>query len=191
MSSIFETAYRYSTPLNRESGYSQSRTKPNFSDSTYHSLPNFSSHVSGRSKSKVDKFDGMSDWSDYLKHFELVAAWNGWSREELAVQLSVSLTGTARQIWADSGLAYDFDYDHMVLVLSQRFNPLGQEEAFKAEFRGRSRSKNESFLEHGHALRRLAIKAFPRKTMEDREETVKDQFLQGRLIDFLSSSSAA
>ena len=64
-------------------------------------------------------------------------------------------------------------------MIPQRFKPEGQEEAFKAEFRHRVRRKEESFLEFGHNLRRLAIRAFPRINHVSREELVVDQFLVG------------
>ena len=61
------------------------------------------SFQSGRFKTyKPEKYDGTSDWTDYLKHFEIVAIWNGWSEMEKAAQLSMSMTGIARQAWADS-----------------------------------------------------------------------------------------
>ena len=66
-----------------------------------------------QTKQKPEKFDGSSDWADYIKHFEMVSLWNGWREDEKAVQLSVSLTGTSRQAWADSftdpqaSLSYD------------------------------------------------------------------------------------
>ena len=46
-------------------------------------------------------------------------------------------------------------------------------------FRRRSRGKEETFLEFGHRLRRLAIRAFPKINFEAREELVVDQFLLG------------
>ena len=135
----------------------------------------------GRTKQKPEKFDGSSDWSDYLNHFEMVSLWNCWSDEEKAVQLSMSLTSAARQAWSDSFCdgRIPLTYDSLVSALTQRFKPEGQEEAFKAEFRHRVRRKDESFLEFGHNLRRLAIRAFPRINHMSREELVVDQFLVG------------
>ena len=135
----------------------------------------------GRTKQKPEKFDGSSDWSDYLNHFEMVSLWNGWSEEEKAVQLSMSLTGAARQAWSDSFCdgRIPLTYGSLVSALTQRFKPEGQEEAFKAEFCHRMRRKDESSLEFAHNLRKLAIGAFPRINHVSREELVVDQFLVG------------
>ena len=135
----------------------------------------------GWTKQKPEKFEGSSDWSDYLNHFEMMSLWNCWSGEEKAVQLSMSLTSAARQAWSDSFCdgRTPLTYDSLVNALTQRFKPEGQEEAFKAEFHHGVRRKVESFLEFGHNLRRLAIRAFPRINHVSREELVVDQFLVG------------
>ena len=93
----------------------------------------------------------------------------------------MSLTSAARQAWSDSFCdgRIPLTYDSLVSALTQRFKPEGQEEAFKAEFRHRVRRKDESFLEFGHNLRRLAIRAFPRINHMSREELVVDQLLVG------------
>ena len=140
------------------------------------------SFQSGRFKSyKPEKYDGTSDWTDYLKHFEIVATWNGWSEMEKAAQLSMSMTGVARQAWADScsDISVLGDYKALIRHMGQRFKPEGQEESYKAEFRSRIKRKDETFLEYGYALRRLVIRAFPRLSHEGREELVRDQFVMG------------
>ena len=135
----------------------------------------------GRTKQKPEKFDSSSDWSDYLNHFEMVSLWNGWSEEGKAVQLSMSLTSAARQVRSNSFCdgRIPLTYGFLVSALTQRFKPEGQEKAFKAEFRHIVRRRDENFLEFGHNLRRLAIKAFPRINHVSREELVVDQFLVG------------
>ena len=47
--------------------------------------------MSFRSKYKPEKYGGTTDCSDYLKHFERVAQWNGWSDNDKAARLSMSL----------------------------------------------------------------------------------------------------
>ena len=136
---------------------------------------------SNRVRCKPEKYDGCSDWSDYLRHFQKVADWNEWNDREKAAQLSMNLSGLARQAWADSfcDSATEVTYDALVTALTQRFKPEGQEEAYKAEFRRRVRKAEETFLEFGYSLRRLAIRAFPKLAHEAREDLVIDQFLLG------------
>ena len=94
-----------------------------------------------RMKYKPEKYDDTADWADYLRHFEVVSAWNEWSLEDRAVQLSMNLTGVAREAWADSfcDQTSPISYDALVSALTQRFKPEGQEEVYKAEFRHRMR----------------------------------------------------
>ena len=142
-----------------------------------------SSHSSSRRTTKPDRFDGKGDWLNYLRHFEMVAGWNEWSDEEKGTQLAMNLSGVARQAWSDSMAAEDPDYHTLVRVMGQRFRPEGQEDAFKAEFRGRSREKAESYLDFGHDLRRLAARAYPRVPYNVREELTKEQFVQSLDMD--------
>ena len=149
------------------------------------SMGNFPSSMAGqmsfRSKYKPEKYDGTADWSDYLKHFERVAQWNGWSDNDKAAQLSMNLTGVARQVWSDSveDSVEAHDYDSLVETMGQRFKPKGQEETYKAEFRGRYKRKDETYIELGYSLRRLAIRAFPGLPHNARETMVLEQFLVG------------
>ena len=107
----------------------------------------------------------------------MVSGWNEWTSEEKATQLAMSLTGIARQAWSDSWGSADLDYDSLVQVMNSRFKPEGQEEAFKAEFCSRQKQAKESYADFGHALRRLAMRAFPKFQYEAREDLIIDQFI--------------
>ena len=111
----------------------------------------------------------------------MVSAWNGWSVDEKAMQLTINSTGIARQAWVDSfcDSTTPISYDAHVSALTQRFKPDGQEELYKAEFRHRVRKRDENFIEYGYAIRRLAIRAFPKIKHDAREYLIMDQFLQG------------
>ena len=116
----------------------------------------------GRKSYKLEKYDGSTDWTDYLKHFEIVPQWNGWSDLEKAAHLSMGMKGVARQTWSDifSDPSMLCDYRSLVKGMGQCFKPEGQEETYKAEFRCRVKQKEETFLEYGYCLCRLAIRAF-------------------------------
>ena len=64
----------------------------------------------------------------------MVSAWNGWTVEEKAVQLTINLTGIARQAWVDSfcDSSTPISYESLVAALTQGFKPNGQQEAYKA-----------------------------------------------------------
>ena len=64
---------------------------------------------------KLKKYSGVSDWADYIRHFEMVSAWNGWTAEEKAVQLTINLTGIARQAWVDDFLWQQ--WSHIIWIL--------------------------------------------------------------------------
>ena len=91
----------------------------------------------------------------------------------------MNLSGLARQAWAVSfcDSAAEVTYDAYFTALTQWFKPEGKEEAYKAEFRRRVRKAEETFLEFGYSLWRLAIRAFIELAHEAREDLVIDQFL--------------
>jgi hypothetical protein len=127
-----------------------------------------------------DKFDGeKTDWVDYKKHFDAVANWNDWDYKERAMQLAMSLQGEAQKLLGDLPMSVQKDYNSLVGELSDRFNPGERETAYRLEFRNRMRKPEESPMMFGHCLRRLAGKAFPKISMDDREYWVIDQFVNG------------
>ena len=142
--------------------------------------------LSNRIRCKPEKYHGCLDWSDYLRQFQKVADRNEWNDREKAAQLSMNVSGLARQAWADRPgqrvsviPAAEVTYDALVTALTQRFKPEGQEETYKAEFSRSVRKAEETFLEFGYSLRRLANRAFPKLAHEAREDLVIDLFLLG------------
>jgi hypothetical protein len=171
-----------STPYFTPTGETSKPSVSLFETPTYlHGNANQSNSMTNRKRYTPDQFDGTSDWADYLKHFEAVSAWNNWTENEKAMQLTMSLRGTARQTWSDCypGSQPSLDYDNLVSTLGMRFKPEGREEAYKAEFKSRKKLKDESFMDFGFTLRRLALRAFPKLEHTGREENVLDQFLFG------------
>ena len=108
-----------------------------------------------------------------------MADWNEWNDWEEVAQLSMTLSGLGRQAWADnfSDSAGEVTYDALAAALTQRFKPEGQEDACTAEFRRRLRKAEETFLEFGYNLQRLATRAFHKLAHEAQEDLVIDQFL--------------
>ena len=121
-----------------------------------------------------DKFDGEKiDWTDYLKHFE-----KGY--REKGMQLAMSLRGQAQRVLGDlSFYGAVEDFDSLVKELTRRFSPVEMETSYRLEFRNRVRQSQESVMQFGYALRRLASKAFPSIHNDCQEQWVLDQFVIG------------
>ena len=134
-----------------------------------------------RKQCDPDKFDGEKiDWTDYLKHFETVSDWNNWSYREKGMQLAMSLRGQAQRVLGDlSFYGAVEDFDSLVKELTRRFSPVERETSYRLEFRNRVRQSQESVMQFGYALRRLASEAFPSIPNDCQEQWVLDQFVIG------------
>ena len=98
------------------------------------------------------------DWSDYLKHFEVVSNWNRWNDAEKAQQLVMSFEGEALKLLGELPCNITNNY---VALLNCRFDPSEQSHAYKIQFRNRHRHPDETVVQFSQALRRLVAKAFP------------------------------
>lgn len=133
-----------------------------------------------RKERKPDKYDGKNvEWPDYLRHFEQVALWNRWSDSEKAIQLAMSLRGTAQRIVSELSPKQLSNYDSLKLSLAQRFCPSERKTAHRCEFRARRRLRGETVSDYGYALNRLANRAFPNIPMFSREDLIIDQYISG------------
>eukprot|EP00731_Ephydatia_muelleri_P027132 Em0019g5a len=60
--------------------------------------PVFRSELAGASRPLVspDSFSGLSNWAEWIDHFEAAALVNGWDSEKKRLWLPVRLTGKAQ-----------------------------------------------------------------------------------------------
>jgi hypothetical protein len=112
-----------------------------------------STNLYTRKERETDKFDGKTvECPDYmymyLRHFEQVALWNRWSEAEKAMQLAMSLRGSAQRILSELSPTHLANYCTLVisLSLSQRVCPQERESAYRCEFRTRKRLRENPFL---------------------------------------------
>ena len=96
-----------------------------------------------------------------MDHFMAVAEWNDRGEREMGLQLAICLTDEARKVL--SGLAGDEKYDFETLAdaLTRRFSPEGRESQFSLQLMSRQCLPGEDVTSYGHAIRRLAAKAYP------------------------------
>ena len=128
------------------------------------------------------KFSGREvEWSDYLNKFEMVAQWNNWSPSEKAMQLAMALQGEAQRLLTNFPKHVVSDYDSLVFELGSRFGSCEIKNTSRAEFRNRNKKLDETPVQYGYELRRLASRAFPDVPMAALDEWILDRFIAGLL----------
>ena len=123
------------------------------------------------------KFNGRTDWKDYLGHFSAVAHWNGWSYEELGLQLAIGLTDDAREVLSSLPADYQHDYHTLKDALTNRFSPEGRESHYSLQLMNLACGPDESVTSYGQSLRRLASRAYPNQTVDER--ILVDLYIKG------------
>ena len=108
-----------------------------------------------------------------------MSQWNNWSKNEKAAHLAWSLRGPAQRILGDLTRDKLINYEALVAVLTQRFNPAEREMAYRCEFRNRKRQLRETAADYGYALKRLATRAYSTVLISLRESIVVEQFIIG------------
>ena len=77
------------------------------------------------------------------------------------------------------GLLGSTDYKQVRDCLQQRFAPKGNELEWQFRLQSRNQNPNEPLVEFAGELRMLADKAYPGWSGEQRQEVVRNQFMQG------------
>lgn len=126
---------------------------------------------------KPERYDGNEDWNTYLQHFEWVAELNGWREQEKARYLTVSVTGTARQVLAAASHNRMLDYATIVRTLQARFDPLGRLELHRIQLKNRVRQTGESLSTLADDVRRLVDRVFADIPAEARDKLARDSFI--------------
>ena len=123
--------------------------------------------------------DSKLEWRDYLGLFGMVAAWNEWTDQQKALQLAMSMSGSAQKFVLRLPADTVRSFKDLVAALTRRYEPKEREANCMAEFQGRQRQLGESVEDFGTALQSLAAKAFPGTTTDALEKMVIHQFISG------------
>ena len=114
------------------------------------------------------KYDGLSDFEDFIGHFDAVALWNEWTYEEKGMQLACCLIQDAREVLTTVPLPMQTDYDSLIGALDERFRPPGREAQYTFKLMNRTLRENEPLAAYALDLRRLAKRAFPGEPPNER-----------------------
>ena len=134
-----------------------------------------------RPAAPIQHFNNKSlNWPAWFRHFRAVADVHGWSKEQRALQLVSYLDETAMNVVQELGDNELYNYDVLVRLLSDRFDPASRVSAFRSGFHGRSRRHHEDADTFADALAELCRVGYPQSPPELRQELIAEQFVRGQ-----------
>ena len=135
-----------------------------------------------RPAAPIQPFNNKSqNWSSWFRHFQAVADVHGWSKDQRALQLVSYLDETAMNVAQELGDNELYNYDVLVKLLSDRFDPASRVSAFRSRFHGQSRRHHEDADAFADALAELCRVGYPQSPPELRQELIAEQFVRGQL----------
>ena len=97
-----------------------------------------------RPAAPIQRFNNKSlNWPAWFRHFQAVADVHGWSKDQRALQLVSYLDETAMNVAQELGDSYLYNYDVLVKLLSDRFDPASRVSASRSRFHSRFRRHHE------------------------------------------------
>ena len=134
-----------------------------------------------RPAAPIQRFNNKAlNWPAWFRHFRAVADVHGWSKDQRALQLVSYLDETAMNVAQDLGDADLYNYDVLVKLLSDRFDPASRVSASRSRFHGRSRRHHEDADTFADALAELCRVGYPQSPAELRQELIAEQFVRGQ-----------
>jgi len=124
-----------------------------------------------------ERYDGTTPLTIFLTQLESCAKYNGWSLEDKATHLRVSLRGNAFYIIDDETLG-EATFEQLVTCLKSRFGTEGQSSLYQSRLRVRRRGKDESLQALYHDVSRMAGLSFPGKSSIHRKLAETKAFIK-------------
>ncbi|KAJ8939481.1 hypothetical protein NQ318_022535 [Aromia moschata] len=110
---------------------------------------------------KPPTYDGQSSWSMYRRQFEAAAKANGWTSQEMATSLVISLRGQALEILQSIPEEQQNDYDRIVGALEIRYGHKYLRQVYQSQIKSKQQRSNESLQEYEADIERLVHLAYP------------------------------
>ncbi|KAJ8956618.1 hypothetical protein NQ318_013971 [Aromia moschata] len=131
---------------------------------------------------KPPTYDGQSSWSMYRRQFEAAAKANGWTSQEMATSLVISLRGQALEILQSIPEEQQNDYDRIIGALEVRYGHKYLRQVYQSQIKSRQQRSNESLQEYEADIERLIHLAYPQAPKEFLEQIGIQTFIDG-LVD--------
>ncbi|KAJ8942459.1 hypothetical protein NQ318_002672 [Aromia moschata] len=119
---------------------------------------------------KPPTYDGQSSWSIYRRKFEAAAKANGWTSQEMATSLVISLRGQALEILQSIPEEQQNDYDRIIGALEIRYGHKYLRQVYQSQIKSRQQRSNESLQEYEADIERPIHLAYPQAPKEFLEQ---------------------
>ena len=105
---------------------------------------------------------------------------HGWDNNQRALQLVSYLDETAMNVAQELGDDELYNYDILVKLLGDRFDPASRVSASRSRFHGRLRRHHEDADSFADAITDLCRVGYPQSSPELRQELISEQFVRGQ-----------
>ena len=134
-----------------------------------------------RPAAPIQRFNNKSlNWPSWFRHFQVVADVHGWDDYQRALQLVSYLDETAMNVAQELGDDELYDYDILVKLLGDRFDPASRVSASRSRFHGRLRCHHEDADSFADAVTDLCRVGYPQSSLKLRQELISEQFVRGQ-----------
>ena len=124
-----------------------------------------------------EPFSGTGTFSEWIEHFEAVAAINKWDDAAKLLWLRVRLVGGAQTAYGRLPADAKTSYAELKKALKGRFEPEALKERHLAQFQARKKAKTEGWAEFADAVKLLCDKAYPDLEEKARECLALNHYL--------------
>lgn len=125
---------------------------------------------------KAKRYDGTTEWSEYIHHFKRVSTLNRWPKHVLTDYLLVFLDGEALAYAEALPEETKDDYEGLCRAMDERFGDCLFAQRYRAELKTRRRQEDESLPSLAQAINRLVLSAYPQLGPGPREELAIEYF---------------
>ena len=119
-------------------------------------------------------------WPAWFRHFKAVADVHGWDKDQRALQLVSYLDERAMNVAQELSDRELYNYDVLVKLLGDRFNPASTVSASRSRFHGRTRRHQEDVDTYADSITELCRLGYPQSSPELRQELISEQFVRGQ-----------
>ena len=134
-----------------------------------------------RPAAPIQRFNNKSlNWPSWFRNFRTVADVHGWDDNQGALQLVSYLDETAMNVAQEQGDDELYNYDILVKLLEDWFDPASRVSASRSRFHGWLRRHQEDADSFVDTITDLCCVGYPQSSPELRQELISEQFVMGQ-----------